>query len=286
MNHDARLKINQTSQQLVGPSFKNPSAELEKFITRLKIPGPGQGTPVCAFGLRKAGSVLFNRLLAEIGESTGRTIVNLPSIAFDAGISEDIFQDQRLSSLLGKPGYVFSGLRRYPSHIHPSQLRHTKKILLIRDPRDMLVSLFYSDRYSHRIPERGQVHDNLIKIRQAALLTEIDDYVFTDRAQLLLADYRSYIEVFDHTWRIYRYEDVIFQKKKWVKSIADDLSVRMWPWDRHLIAKRNDKIPSSENPEKHIRQVHPENYKRVLKPATIRNLENQISDIIQFHQSL
>ena len=52
------------------------------------------------------------------------------------------------------PGRVYGGFRSMPLVFAQSELyRRSRKILLVRDPRDALVSEYFSLAYSHGLPE-------------------------------------------------------------------------------------------------------------------------------------
>jgi len=81
---------------------------------------------------------------------------------------------------------------------------------------------------------------------------------------------------------LFRYEDVIYEKKKWVRDICS-----YFGWDVTLqvqdaIAKEFDIVPERERADQHIRQVHPGNYRSKLKLSSIRKIEDVFGEEMAF----
>jgi len=237
---------------------------------------------VLLFSLPKAGTILLNTLAKELVHNVGLRNVNVAAELFKFGIwSEDDFPPSVSDVFLSK-GYCYGGITSFPNEYKISIFGKVKSILLVRDPRDMLVSSYYSVRYSH--PEPGTANGNKMKMpgREAVQKVEIDEYVINMMRwyQSKMMKYKQVMQT--NTLRLFRYEDVIYDKEKWVKDICEHFD-----WDipiniqRQIVAK-NDIIPSHEDKMKHVRQVHPGNYKKKLKVETIRKLEETFAEEMAF----
>ena len=76
--------------------------------------------------------------------------------------------------------------------------------------------------------------------------------------------------------------DIIYKKKAWINNIVSYLG-----WDikqEHIdnLAARENVIPDSEDITKHIRQVHPEDYRNKLKPETIAYIDDYFEHEMSF----
>jgi hypothetical protein len=78
--------------------------------------------------------------------------------------------------------------------------------------------------------------------------------------------------------RIYRYEDVIYRKLDWIRDIVCFLTIDVSATALEHIASRHDLWPVQENPEQHVRQVRPGDYRRKLRPEIIEYLNANLSD--------
>lgn len=251
----------------------------------LDVPPPAQRASAFIFSLRKSGSVLFDKIVEGLSNAACVPNVNLSSWRFVNGLPHDAIPHDLARQIFMRDGYLFSGFRFFPPYLTTKSLEGNQKILLIRDPRDMLVSLYFSDRYSHVVPEKGSVRQELLGHRHRAQALDIDSFVLSDRADELMNDYRQYMRLTDSAWRIYRYEDVIFNKRKWATDIAAHLQMNVSWWQRVCIARHHDARPRTVKNHAHIRQVKPGNHKIVLRPETIALLNDRLADILHFHQA-
>ncbi len=255
----------------------------EKVIYTLPKTARPDLPSVLAFAMPKSGSVLLDRLLRDLTATLELPYVSIMEEFFKLGIPDNLFPKET-SVIFKSRGYCYGGFRYLPKSFEIPILPEVKKILLIRDPRDMLVSHYFSMLKSH--PERGkklQSSDTRMKSRDLALETPIDEYVLRmrKRFKIFLDHYQHLCET--DVVKIYRYEDIIYDKAAWVEDICRYFD---WPVDRSVqkkIAKRHDVIPKAEDDTQHVRQVHPGNYAKKLTPETIRDLTDYFADCMTFY---
>lgn len=237
---------------------------------------------VMAFALPKAGSVLLDSMLRMACKEMQLPYVSLPEHFFRLGLPDNLIPAS--TSLVFVPhGYCYGGFRYFPEQYEIPILRRAKKILLVRDPRDMLVSHYFSMRSSHPAPGT-ELKSSVSKLPQQALANEvvIDSYVMQIAPwfKKIMGDYRKLCT--ETEVRIFRYEDVIYRKAEWLQEIVTYFN---WPVSGDIvrtIAARNDVIPESEDETRHVRQVHPGNYKRKLKPETVEQINRLLHDEIRY----
>jgi len=229
---------------------------------------------VYAFSLPKAGSVLLDTIMRALSERVGITYVSLMGEIFKLGLAEQSVPSSA-SKVFVDNGYCFGGFRAYPKTFEIPNLAAGKSILLLRDPRDMLVSHYFSMRSSHADP--GKVlttsRESLPR-RDRARLMSVDEYAL-DLASYYVRQLARYIDVLEanrDSFTVFRYEDVIFDKRTWVMDICNALGWDVPERARDRIADKNDVVPRAENEAKHIRQVSPGDGMRKLQPKTIKKL--------------
>ncbi|HDL08745.1 MAG TPA: hypothetical protein ENG35_08420, partial [Desulfobacteraceae bacterium] len=153
---------------------------------------------------------------------------------------------------------------------------------LVRDPRDMLVSYYFSMRYSHVVPKLVEGDHSLAKQRAALKKTTVDQAVF-NTAQAYRKYFQDYMEHLPAaTTRVYRYEDIVFKKKEWIEDMLDFLRLKLRNQEIEAIAAKYDIRPEKEDPRKHIRQVIPGNYKFHLSRATIDKLNEVFRPVLHY----
>ena len=227
--------------------------------------------PSCAiFACAKSGSVLVNAVTRELMTDAGIPTVDLPSMLYEQGVDIGNIQGD-LSHALPRNGYCFAGFRAMPpSFVGAPAVQSLRKLLVVRDPRDMLVSRYFSAKFSHSFVARGTPQFSQI-IRQMISDTELDiDSYCLFYSWLINADLFLFENIItDPETHILRYEDFIYDKERLISSLSDWFGLDV-PQDlRATIAALHHVIPPQERPEDHTRQVHPGDHRRKLQPKTV-----------------
>jgi hypothetical protein len=226
---------------------------------------------------RKCGSTLFNNIAEALAIANRLRYVGVADQFFAENIRvADYRRDPALLRLL-RPGNVYGGFRDMPLAFLESELFLTSpKLLFIRDPRDALVSEFFSLAYSHPIPLPSTEGDDVTRLMQgeraAALLAGIDALVI-ERAGMLAGAMLQYAPIVGMpSTLVLKYEDYIFRKGELISLIA-----RWFGWYHdeeltRLILEWADVRPQREDPDAFIRRVTPGDHREKLRPATINTI--------------
>ncbi len=256
---------------------------------RIQVPSPGNAPSFFAFSLHKAGSTLLFNMIEDAMAVINFPVINLPKTLFANGEHEACV-DASINSFFIEKGYAYTGWRFFPYY---SQFDHNKvkNILLVRDPRDILVSLYFSVRYSHALPSSGMMVDWLNSHRANALNHNIESWLFREVGyservykhfpELINYHINQYQELLPNAkTKIYKYEDVVFNKREWLADMLLYLNFNLPVDTINKIADKYDVFPETELPSEHIRQVLPGNYKKHLNDSTINRLNDYFSDIL------
>ena len=202
---------------------------------------------------------------------------SLFNAAFDSGIPTNQIAEDTLPCF-SKSGRIYTGFRHYPGF--DLDLAGVTCILLTRDPRDMLVSMYYSVSRSHVIPKN---HQKFMKNRHEATRMTVDEFVLKKSVEYARNFQKYKQKLPTETLTTYRYEDVIYEKEKWLGNLVTKLGLPQDPDLIHRTSREFDIFPEVEDQEKHIRQVHPGNYKNKLKRKTIDILSNKLSKFLSHY---
>ena len=229
------------------------------------------------FAFAKSGSTLLDNMVSTYCQLINVPTFSLFNTAFGQGVrTADIAEDAR--SCIEQEGVIYTGFRHFPEF--NLDLSGANTILLTRDPRDMLVSMYYSIIKSHVIPEGNS---GMRKNRERAALQDINDYVL-GHANSYNNHFKRYRLMLDNSdLTTFRYEDVIFEKQKWLNEVVVKLGVDVRPEIVASVAKQFDIVPEHEKEDKHIRQVHPGNYLEKLTPDTIVKLNDSLGEFLSFY---
>ena len=256
-------------------SFDLVSKQGQKYT--VSIPDPKQDlVSAYVFAFARGGSTLLNNMVTTYCHHVGVPVFSLFNSAFDQGVpTQDIQEDARVCF---KPyGYIYAGFRHFPGF--DLDVSGAPAIWLTRDPRDMLVSQYYSVLASHVIPKGLKFFD---RIREEAGNYDIDQYAIS-KATVFAEHFQHYQKMLENSdLTIYRYEDVIYRKKSFLNSVIAKLRLKR---NRALVrdvARQFDIVPDAENEDAHIRQVHPGNYTRKLTRETIQIINATLFDFLRY----
>lgn len=295
MGGNARQDANETLLQMRIPGswvdfFRYRHADFELELAsgeRLSVRCPVVDRPKSrrsfVFAFHKSGSVLLNGMIDDLCRFAKVPVLNLPEILFRKGVKWAEVASVP-AGLFDQEGVVFSGFRHMPGKAFSIRFREDDAvILLVRDPRDILVSLYFSMKFSHSLPKAGGVRNRLEEQRKTAESMEIDDYVI-DAAPALKKQYDSYrkglLERDDIDTRIFRYEEVIFEKERWMADLAEHLGLALPEAQRKRIVAKHDVVPEREDPSSHVRRVAPGDHAEKLSQETIAYLNEFFREVV------
>jgi hypothetical protein len=231
-----------------------------------------------ALGVRKSGSSLMTMLLTRLAKVGDVPVVRVSDAAFAEGYRyPDWNGNPRLGDIL-RPGNLYSGFREAPTGLHGHPLfQNAPKLLLVRDPRDALVSEYFSTAFSHRLPERNAEASPVAVQRGEALAGDVESFVLARAAELnrTIDGYAALLD--DPKLRLFRYEEVIFDKPAWIRAMLAHFGWRApGPLIERLIDK-HDIRPAEERPTEFIRKVAPGDHRDKLSADVIARLNATLS---------
>lgn len=260
------------------------SFEVKGHTQKITLPEPQSEDCGSVFlvGLPKAGSTLLNRVMTPLFEHVGLTPFSLHQTFRQMGL-EPKFYPKDVSPLFADKGYAYIGFRGWNNRYPVPECASGRTVFLVRDPRDMIVSKYYSEAFSHR-PPGTQVDDTLAKRfeerRRELQSQSVDEYVVSDAAAVLRSYRRTLEKLESIEYRTWRYEDVIFDKLRWVQDMLDYLQLEVPDGVVTRVVARNDIRPAAEVADQHVRKVTPGDHRTKLTHATINKLNEIFSDIL------
>jgi hypothetical protein len=281
MQNPAQI-VFQLGQILRGKWGSRPVIEYEGQVI-YRLPPPLSSKPSCLmFTQPKSGSKMVRGILRELAKQSGLQPTGPGGAFFEAGIPQSEIPAST-SEIFFPTGYFyhFSNVpTEYAIPIDAPALVH------VRDIRDVLVSKYYSLRDSHPEPGDSVASDKKRAfLQQRGMLKGMD----VDEGVLRLAT-RGVADMMRALRKraayegamLTRYEDMVYRKEDWAHDVC-----RHFGWDRPERAIFRavapfDVFPDGERPDQHVRQVHPGNYKKKLKPETIGKLNELFGEELEF----
>lgn len=241
--------------------------------------------PLFCLGVRKSGSTMLFKLVAFLAKRNGMNVVDIPGAMFRAGYRVRDWHDLDLTPLV-RPGNIYTGFRAYPATLAATgAFRSARKLFLYRDPRDALVSQFFSDAYSHGLPssrtDTGAAGAQaFLRKREAARELGLERFVEQMARPMArtLAAYEPLLA--DPLCLSLRYEDVVLQKRELIEKILAHFGWSCSEADREAILSQLDVVPKVESERSFVRRVVPGDHREKLSAETIARLDRTLAPVL------
>jgi len=236
------------------------------------------------FGVRKSGSSILNSMLGAVARINGIQYVDVAGKLFERGLTVAEWQNDAAMARILYPGNLYGGYRNFPAGLRGADIFvRSRKVLLVRDPRDALVSEYFSNAYSHSIPAEGEARQDMLSRRAVALGSAIEDYVLRMAPALkrTLAEYTCLGR--DDRLLTFRYEDVITRKDKLLTDICAFFGWTLSDQQLRQILGWADVIPTEERPTEFVRKVTPGDHIEKLSAETIDRLDRLLSEEMTYY---
>lgn len=232
------------------------------------------------FTVKKCASTLMRRMLSEANRRhLGLTHLNLAGYFWDTR-SEPFYEylQQHAAGLLRDQGILYGPLRQYADVSH---LSHARVIGMLRDPRDVVVSGYFSAGYSHRQPANRQRQQRFQDHRADVRQTDIDAYAI-DYASRLRGIYARYQRHLPRS-QVLTYEEMWNDFNGWLKRFAELLGTQFTPTDA-LRYRRMAGIDESreEDSLSHRRRGVPGDFRNKLSPDAAGKITDMFSDSLRW----
>ena len=278
---DAAQFVDKLRRALRSKMPADPQAVIEyegQIIYRL--PPPLSRNPSCLmFTQPKSGSKMVRGILRQLATESGLQPTGPDGAFFAAGVTKS----ELPKGIFKSTGYFyhFSGVPF--AHGSPIEAR---SLIHVRDIRDILVSKYFSLRESH--PEPGDAvsaerKDRFTQRRNTLQVLDVDEGVLCLATGGLSKAIMSLRKAAGAPGALLsRYEDMVYRKKEWAQQVCDHFG---WSCSKVSIVRAVtpfDVFPKEERPDQHVRQVHPGNYRRRLKPETVEALNTMFREELSF----
>jgi hypothetical protein len=247
----------------------------------LSIPTGRQINPAPFFlSVHKAGSSMQSAIVESVCSRFGIAFLNIAAQLFDRGLGPENCGMDALYVL--EQNYVCTGFREVCLLDRIERYWSAPKLLLLRDPRDIAVSLYFSV-LNHPVPlQDGPVKKDILGARKNAIELGISDFVLAGIADDILNNMRSFLDQAAEipNFTICRYEDIVFNKREWISEIAQQLQVALPGTFLDELLQQFDVFPTTENPTAFIRKVVPGDYLNRLNSKALEYIETAYRDVL------
>lgn len=256
-------------------SFKKAKAHVLNDLIKGKDISSVKSSSIVFYTIRKSASQLIDDILLQLAAYTHHIHIRLGHFAYLTAQINNIDPGQLLKRIAYPQGYIYGPIRIFQPI---EKIEQYNVVLLLRDPRDVLVSEYYSIRNTHVMYDL-----DFIRKRKLAHRLSIDEYVKQD-ANLFLKHYEEYIkELLDKPYVLFcKYEDMIVDFDAFLTKVSQHCKLSISEDQKKELLKLGSvKLPEKENQKQHIRKGKPGDHKEKLKPETIHWLNEKFKTVLE-----
>jgi hypothetical protein len=279
MSRLAKLPPNSPRKKVAMHFWKRrPTTSREARYLADDLPPASDRPSTLHFTLHKCASVYLREKLHALAEMIGLVPLDFDSYFFDSAKPEPFEIRPR--------GYFYGPFRAFDRAFGVERewpdLTNYKVIVVIRDPRDVLTSLYFSTAYSHQTP-KGEGREAFLALRDKAQHVDIDTYVRAE-ADVFLERYRAYFELASrYDVHLTTYEALVSASDAWLDTLLAYLGVELSTRQRRQLVSADDFVVKREDPSAHVRQVKPGDHARKLQRDTIAWLDEKFAEVLAWY---
>jgi hypothetical protein len=249
---------------------------------------------VIVFTMHKAGSMVVHRVLKDICDQT-----NIRYLSENQSSKRDMLPVRKIfagKDFIAKQNGCFGPIRFF---VPSKALAEANVLLHLRDPRDVLTSMFFSYCFMHR----GPVEKNT-GYRRAVAEAGIDKYVLEMSSEEflryegdygtgghykkdignILTRYQCYLRevVGKPNAVLVSYEEMVGDFPSWLRKVVarfaleNEEEIYRFVLERHVESVK----PHAEDVWSHKRKVTPGDYREKLRPETIAELNRRFREVL------
>ncbi len=232
----------------------------------------------------KCASTFVARMFDVILKNSEYEFVDYGGAIFGAGDKLNIespyerFLEKAYTELYPLHGKIYGPQRRYLDFPGRNNFKH---IFFLRDPRDVLVSCYFSLGFTHVEPLNSIDRSKFLKKRENVKYKEIDNYVLEEAETWIYPLYKQYKYLQETaTTAIYlKYDFFVKNTPEFIIKISDFLGLQPSQEDIDLLTQEASPVQNVEV-MKHKRSGKTGQYLEKLHPSTVEKLNQILSEVL------
>lgn len=232
------------------------------------------------YSVHKAGTALFTHVLRQANELTH---VDYETMLFDDKLSTELVFE-KYGHLYG----VFRIVNEKHNQLYIKITRHIAKpdfvkdkniVYLVRDPRDLIISFYYSFGFSHVSSANAQMESELQQTRNRLRSLSLDEFalkhapVVKEKLEILY-----WLSKESRHSIILRYEDLLEDFSGFMRNFSKYISI---PPERQRELFLASRPRDSEDLKAHKRSGRSKQYIEKLKPETVHELNRVLRPVLE-----
>lgn len=241
-----------------------------------KMADENKSPSVFIFSTHKCASTFLNALIKNLAEGEGKKHIDIETyLATRPNLRDELYSNESFTNTLFQNKGCYFGVFRYAFSKLPP-VSGQKIVLVLRDPRDILTSQYFSIAFSHPV-----LTSKFLKKRESALAMGIDKHVL-EMTPRFLKTYSDYLEKFANRSDVLliRYEDLVTDFESVLSKLLDFIDYSEKEKALNYWKKNYPFVVEKEDVQRHKRKVLPGDHKEKLKQDTIHELNNRFAHVL------
>jgi hypothetical protein len=231
----------------------------------------GNQQSILFFSVHKSASTFIKSTVIDLLQDKKLTTIDLSGFLSKKKQEKYYNNPVVMKQILKESGYFYGAFRSYYNF---PDIGKYKIILVLRDPRDVLTSYYFSTLFNHPLGRK-----EVFQEREKYANMCIDDFVLEKAAEFKkkYSAYCKYLLGKDNVLLL-KYEDMISEFKTWLNKLSSFLELSN---NNELIDSIVDKTSfrvKKEDPHSFIRNIKANDYRNKLQPQTIKKLSDIFKD--------
>lgn len=249
--------------------------EERKLVSGSSIP-ISDNNSVLFFTSHKCASTLINNILTDVSILNNLIPIRLANFLPGAGRDKSLFNQKFLNSAFKDKGYYYGAFRMLYDIPH---LEKYKIILVLRDPRDVLTSHYFSTAFNHPLARNKTILE-----RDLALNMSIDEYVlkYSDSFLKVYEDYMTKLSGLSNVLFL-KYEDMITNFEPWINRLALHINVDPNSSVIQNYISQTSFVVTKEDKNSFVRNIKSGDHLNKLSPETIKILNERFDKVLKFY---
>lgn len=250
---------------------------IERQLIRGKKLSTSERPSILFYTTQKCASRFVGRTIGSLAASAGMIQADYDAYVTMLRVPKEqhpFRKEGSLAQAFDPRGYYYGPIGTYREI---SSFHKYRVILQLRDPRDVLTSLYFSTGFSHAV-----ISKKLIRRRKEALAQSIDQFVL-DYADEYLAIYTSYCQKLlgrENTLFL-KYEDMVTDFPIWLDRLSSHLGLSDQVATLKQLGVETQFSVRNEDRYSQKRQVTPGDHLRKLRPETIAELNSRFDVVLK-----
>jgi hypothetical protein len=246
----------------------------EKALMKGKDISKSTKASIVLFTAHKCASTYTSKIMQDLAAAEGMPFIDFPRyFIFSKNFSK--FADPTFMRTAFKPkGYFYGAFRSFKNI---PNIENYRIALILRDPRDVITSHYFSTAFSHPVLSKG-----IYEARQEALKQTIDEFVLANAPQTK-EYYHEYCQKALHlpNVELLKYEDMIGDFEPWLQRLVKHIGMEhQQEVIKRLVAESKFTV-KKEDKFSHIRSIKAGDYLDKLKPETIQALNELFKEELE-----